>query len=221
MLRAVIDTGRDVEALRGAAPRVAELPFHAARKMMTTVHRTSTGLRAYTKGAPEAVTARCVGRLGRPGGGAPSFDRAELLRQAEDLAADGYRVLAVACRDWPKLPATRSSEKLEADLGFIGLVALMDPPRPEAAEAVATCRDAGIVPIMITGDHPATARAVAERLGIARPGDALLNGQDLAALSDRELDALVADTPVSTHASRPSRRYGSSARYSVAVSSSR
>ena len=199
LLQAVADSGRDARALRQAAPRVAELPFDASRKMMTTVHRSRSGLRTYTKGAPEAVAARCVRCMdatGRTDNDDEGFDRAALLRQAEGLAAEGYRVLAFACRDWQQLPDAPVGEGIETDLTFVGLVALLDPPRPEVREAVATCRAAGITPIMITGDHPVTARAIAERLGMARPGDRLLTGRELARLSDAELDAVIGDTPV-------------------------
>ncbi|MGD8957460.1 MAG: HAD-IC family P-type ATPase, partial [Chromatiaceae bacterium] len=196
-LQAVIDSGRDAAALRAASPRVAELPFDADRKMMTTVHQRHGGLRAFTKGAPEALLPRCTTSVGADGeAGAAEFAPDAVLQDAEDLAADGYRVLALAYRDWQALPETLDSDKLEADLVFIGLVALMDPPRPEVLEAVAACRGAGIRPVMVTGDHPVTALAIAERLGIATASDRLLTGQQLAALSDAELDARIADTPV-------------------------
>ncbi|MGB5494317.1 MAG: HAD-IC family P-type ATPase, partial [Sedimenticolaceae bacterium] len=170
LLQAVIDSGRDAAALRVAAPRVAELPFDADRKMMTTVHQHRGGLRAFTKGAPEALLPRCTASIGADGGAeaaASAFAPDALLQEAEDLAADGYRVLALAYRDWQALPETMDSDNLEAELVFVGLVALMDPPRPEVLEAVAACRGAGIRPIMVTGDHPVTALAIAERLGIA------------------------------------------------------
>ena len=197
LLQAVIDSGRDAAALRAASPRVAELPFDADRKMMTTVHQRHGGLRAFTKGAPEALLPRCTASVGADGeAGAAALAPDAVLQDAEDLAADGYRVLALAYRDWQALPETLDSDKLEADLVFIGLVALMDPPRPEVLEAVAACRGAGIRPVMVTGDHPVTALAIAERLGIATASDRLVTGQQLAALSDAELDARIAETPV-------------------------
>jgi Ca2+-transporting ATPase len=197
LLQAVIDSGRDVEVLRAAAPRAAELPFDADRKMMTTVHRHHGDLRAFTKGAPEALLPRCTASIGADGeADTAGFAPDALLQDAENLAADGYRVLALAYRDWQALPETLDSDALEADLVFIGLVALMDPPRPEVLEAVAACRGAGIRPVMVTGDHPVTALAIAERLGIATASDRLLTGRQLAALSDAELDARLADTPV-------------------------
>jgi len=194
LLNAVLKMGGDAKALRQALPRVAELPFDAGRKLMTTLHAVDTGVRAYTKGAPEQLLARCTRQLqnDRP----VPLEQAAILQLAEGLAGDGYRVLAVACRDWPSVPEQLASDNLEQQLTFIGLVALMDPPRPEAQHAVATCRAAGITPMMITGDHPVTARAIAHRLGIADQHQPLLTGAELDKLSDAQLHAAVAATRV-------------------------
>ena len=167
-------------------PRVAELPFEAERKCMTTVHRDPAGgFVAFTKGAVEAVVERS--RDGRP----------PLLEVGERMASDGLRVLAVAVRRWEALPAPISPASVERDLTLLGFVGLMDPPREEVREAVATCRAAGIVPVMITGDHALTARAIARRLGIlAGDGAAVITGPELAALSPEALEARVKDTRV-------------------------
>ena len=165
-------------------PRLAELPFDSQRRCMTTLHRLPGGIVSFTKGAPEEVIARCASEL-REDGLRPA-DRAELRRQADRMAAGGLRVLAVAFRAWPGLPAERAPEAIERDLAFLGLVGLLDPPRPAARPAVELCRTAGITPVMITGDHPATAQAIAVRLGIASGADEVITGPELQALAPAE-----------------------------------
>ena len=181
--------GFDKQMLERDAQRRAELPFDSIRMRMTTFHAAGDGIIAYTKGAPETVLPRCAAVLTPEG--SSGIDRPALERAAAGMAADGLRVLAVACRRWNGIPDLNDPEAAESSLLFIGMVGLIDPPRPEAAEAVATCRAAGITPVMITGDHPATARAIAQRLGIAGTGDAVMTGRELAALDDAELGARV------------------------------
>jgi Ca2+-transporting ATPase len=181
--------GFDKRALEREAPRRAELPFDSVRMRMTTFHAAGDGIMAYTKGAPEAVLPCCTETLAPAG--SPAIDHAQLDGMAAGMAADGLRVLAVACRRWDGIPDLNDPDIAESGLVFIGMVGLIDPPRAEAAEAVATCRAAGITPVMITGDHPATARAIARRLGMAGDGDAVLTGRELAALGDAELSARV------------------------------
>ncbi len=164
LLEAARLRGVDVEALRRECPRHDEFPFDPERKRMATVHALDAGWLACVKGAPEATLQRCPWRLTAQG--PVPFDVDEALMQAELLAAQGLRVLAFAERHLEQPPA--GIEEAESDLTFLGLVGLMDPPRDEAAAAVAECLEAGIQPVMITGDHPATARAIAERLGIVR-----------------------------------------------------
>ncbi len=170
-------------------PRVAELPFDSDRKRMATLHRQhpGEGIVAYVKGAPEAVLQRCHAQWSEHG--TETFDADAALAAADAMAGEGLRVLAFALRRFDALPARH--DEAEEELLFLGLVGLMDPPRREAANAVAECRRAGIVPVMITGDHPATARAIAERLGILLPGEALVTGRELATLGDAELEARV------------------------------
>ncbi len=162
------------------APRLAELPFDSDRKCMTTLHREGSGVVAFTKGAPEQVLALCEGQLA--GDVRVALNPAELLTRADRMAAEGLRVLAVAYRIWPALPTELTPDRAERGLTFLGLVGLMDPPREEARAAVALCRSAGITPVMITGDHPATARAIALCLGIIENHDAVMTGQELAQL---------------------------------------
>jgi Ca2+-transporting ATPase len=184
------DAGHHKPSLEQDAQRVLELPFDSTRKRMTTFHRTADGLVAYTKGAPEAVVPQCTSQW-LPGGAAPLLP-SSALDAAEGLAAQGLRVLALARRSYAQLPGPDELETAESDLCLIGLIGLIDPPRAEAATAVRDCITAGITPVMITGDHPATARAIAQRLGIvADTGAPVLTGEDLAALNDEALSARV------------------------------
>ncbi|MBP3981596.1 cation-translocating P-type ATPase [Acidovorax sp. JG5] len=182
--------GLDKAQLDAATPRVQEQPFDSDRKRMTTFHRGGSGFVAYTKGAPESVLPRCTAQW-TPEGGQP-LDTAAVLATANQLAAQGLRVLALARRDHARLPDTNALDDVESQLELLGLIALIDPPRPEAQAAVRDCISAGITPVMITGDHPATARAIAHRLGIVAHADAtVLTGADLAQLDDAALRARV------------------------------
>ena len=145
---------------------------------------------AFTKGAPEHVLPLCHDRL-EVGGAAP-LDRTAVEEVVERMAAEGLRVLAVAMRRWPALPEPLEPEDIETRLTFLGLVGLMDPPRAEAREAVRLCRTAGITPVMITGDHPATARAIAARLGIIADGGEVITGRELARLDMAQFEEHVA-----------------------------
>lgn len=166
--------------LQRRLPREAELPFDSTRKLMTTLHRDTAGVVAYVKGAPEVLLPLCLNRLGSTGVG--ELDSVGILAQAELLAAEGYRVLALAQRHFDDIPAKLT--EAEQGLTLLGLVALIDPPRPEARDAVAECRGAGITPVMITGDHPGTALAIATRLGIVGEGAEVITGSQLQELSD-------------------------------------
>ncbi|MFZ3261774.1 MAG: HAD-IC family P-type ATPase, partial [Thiobacillus sp.] len=178
--------GFDKAALQQSLPRVAELPFDSDRARMSTLHRDGETVLMLVKGAPEGVLALCIDRL--DAGGTTTIDPAALQDEAEQLAAQGLRVLAFALKRLPAVPDALDAATLEAGLSFIGLVSMIDPPRPEAFDAVAACKAAGIVPVMITGDHPATARAIAERLGIFNPGGRVLTGSELARLSLEEFE---------------------------------
>ena len=169
LLAAGAKLGLAPEELRQAWPRVAELPFDSARKKMTTVHRhAGGGMRVICKGAPETMLAAPL--LADTG----TADAARA--RAEEFARGGFRVLAVASADRPDAPATGPDARAgdgewEQGLRLLGLVAIADPPRQSAAATIASCQAAGITPVLITGDHPATARAIATELGIIGPGD--------------------------------------------------
>ncbi|MDH4463185.1 MAG: cation-translocating P-type ATPase [Acidovorax sp.] len=186
--------GLEKTVLDAACPRVQEQPFDSDRKRMTTFHQAAMaphpGLVAYTKGAPESVLPRCTHQW-TPEGPEP-LDADAVLASASRLAMQGLRVLALARRNHAKLPDTNDIDAVESQLQLLGLIALIDPPRAEAKAAVRDCIGAGIVPVMITGDHPATARAIAHRLGIVQdPGAPVLTGADLATMDDAALRARV------------------------------
>ena len=171
-------------ALETRFPRLAELPFDAERKCMTTLHQTNQGVLVLTKGAPGVLFARLAADQ-QP-------QRHDLEQRANAQAAQGYRVLAYAARLLPALPAKLDAATLETDLACIGLASLVDPARPEVGQAVAECRAAGIIPVMITGDHKLTAEAIARKLGIlSKPGERVLTGPELAALDEAAFAAVV------------------------------
>lgn len=174
--------GLDKVVLEHALPRLAAIPFDSERKEMTTLHQSGEGVVAYIKGAPEQVLDQCINVLGDDG--TMPLEPDAVLGDAGQLANGGYRVLALATRVLPGVPENLAPETVEQELTFLGLVALIDPPRPEASQAVADCQTAGITPVMITGDHPGTAVAIARRLGIADNDNMLLTGIELAELSD-------------------------------------
>ncbi len=175
-------------------PRVAELPFESERKAMSTLHGHDGAVVVFVKGAPEAVLPRCQQVLNATGS-AP-LQRDAVLARAEALALQGYRVLAFAHRSLPDLPQALSPDNVETDLTLLGLVALIDPPRPEVPTAVAECLRAGITPVMITGDHPGTARAIAQRLGIVVGDGRVVTGKEMSRMSDDELAKAVGDVRV-------------------------
>ncbi|MDQ1313962.1 MAG: P-type Ca2+ transporter type [Pseudomonadota bacterium] len=192
LLAAGLAAGLDPERLRETWPRLAELPFDSDRARMSTLHRDGEAVLMLVKGAPEGVLPLCVDQLAADG--TTPIDPAALLTEAERLAEKGLRVLAFALKRLPAVPDPLDADGMESGLTFIGLAGLIDPPRPEAAEAVAACKAAGIIPVMITGDHPATARAIASRLGILDDGGKVLTGSDLARLSladfEREVESV-------------------------------
>ena len=195
LLEAAQRAGASRPEIDALYPRVAEVPFDPDRKSMTTFHRhPDGGFVAFTKGAPEVLFAEAVAvatsTIPRP------VWPAEWTRVVERMAGDGLRVLAFALRRWPALPARLDPSRVETGLTLLGVVGLLDPPRPEAEAAVRECGDAGIVPVMITGDHPLTARAIARRLGILDRDGEVLTGTDLEALSFAALVARAERTRV-------------------------
>jgi Ca2+-transporting ATPase len=174
---------------------VRELPFDGQRKLATVIARTSAGLSGYTHGAPERILAH-VSRVIDPDGQARVLDpaaRGALERVIDEWAAEGFRVLALARNDAPfdaqVLSNSRQAliELFERDLTLIGFVGIADPPRPEVWEALRSARRAGVQTVMITGDHPLTANAIASEIGLSGPDDATLCGPEIDAMEDAEL----------------------------------
>ena len=169
--------GMPKEILDKQYPRLAELPFDSDRKLMTTVHQMGEKCVVIVKGAFDMMAPRCV---------AGNLDAAQSMVEA--MSSDALRVLAIAYKEVDVLPLNLTSENLECGLTFMGLVGMIDPPRPEVKDAVKTCRKAGIKPVMITGDHVVTAAAIAKELGILQPGDKAITGSELDAMTDGQLD---------------------------------
>ncbi len=189
-----------VAAKAGVSPRliethhlVAEFPFDAERRMMTMVRGTPEGLRAYVKGAPEAVLPRCTHGLNRNGDVEPltGIQRDEILEQNRRFAGDALRVLALATRSMDGESGPWEPETVEQGLIFLGLAAMKDPLRPEGRAAVEACRRAGIRVVMVTGDHPDTARAIAAELPGGDGPVRVLVGVELDRMTDEELDGTV------------------------------
>jgi len=170
-------------------PRVGEIPFDSDRKLMTTIHKVDGGYRVITKGAPDVLLSRCM----------KVFDGEETVPMDEDqiknienhngnMAKKALRVLGVAFKDLGTIPEEITSETVEKDLVFVGLIGMIDPPREEAKEAVRLCKEAGIKPVMITGDHKATAVAIAEKLGILKDESEAITGSELDKMDQETLN---------------------------------
>ena len=171
-------------ALESRFPRVGELPFDSQRKCMTTLHQTDQGVLCLTKGALSALFEQLEPEQ--------QAEIPELRRRVDELAAKGFRVLGYAAKLLPALPAELTPATVETGLRFIGFAGLIDPPRAEARQAVAECQAAGIIAVMITGDHPLTAKAIAEQLGIlSKPEELVLTGPELTKLDEPAFAAVV------------------------------
>ncbi|MGW4964074.1 cation-translocating P-type ATPase [Nonomuraea sp. NPDC004186] len=185
LLAAAAKLGLDRKHLQERFPRVTERPFDSERKRMSTVHRLPGGHgRVICKGAPDVLLSSTV----------LTDDPTLLARaaeRAEQLARDGYRVLAVASHNLPAVPETTP----ESGLSLLGLVAILDPPRPAAATAIAACKQAGIRPLLITGDHPGTARAIATDLGIINAGDPVADLRDPGTTGHAKVSVYARATP--------------------------
>ncbi|RDB61738.1 haloacid dehalogenase [Gordonibacter sp. 28C] len=181
------DIGVEPAALRAAYPRLAERPFDSDRKRMSTVHERDGQVVALVKGALDGLLPRCAFVMD-DGGPRPMTDedRARALDAAQKLSDEALRVLAFATRALPAVPG--DGEDIERELVLVGLVGMMDPPRPDVRAAVDTCRTAGVRTVMITGDHAATARAIGAELDIYRPGDLVVTGEELEDMDDAALD---------------------------------
>lgn len=192
LVNAALDKGFNKNDLLSVHPRVAEAPFDSVRKMMTTVHKYDSEFISYTKGAPDVLLSRCSQILTENGIRAITEDDKIQIREANKAMADkALRVLALGMRKFNTMPEDTSEQGLEKDLIFIGLSGMIDPVRPEVKDAIKICKEAGIRPIMITGDHIDTAIAIAAELGIIKDKDEAITGAMLSELSDEEFDKVV------------------------------
>ena len=180
----------DVEQVRRDRTRVAEAPFSSDRKRMSTLHPSGDQWELIVKGAADRILPHCRGNSVGP----RSVE--EWTRLSEEMAGRGERVLAFARRDWGEMSLPDVPHEAERDLELLGLIGLIDPVRPEAREAIDRCRKAGIMPVMITGDHPGTARSIATEVGILRDGTRLVDGAALDELSQPELEQQVQEIAV-------------------------
>ncbi|MBR6527292.1 MAG: calcium-translocating P-type ATPase, PMCA-type [Lachnospiraceae bacterium] len=177
--------GMPKEMLNGQYPRVADLPFDSDRKRMTTIHQMDGKYVAIVKGAFDSIRPLCI-----------AGDLEQASEKNDDMSRQALRVLTIAYKVMDQLPKEITIETIEKDLTFMGLVGMIDPPRPEARDAVAVCRQAGIRPVMITGDHVVTASAIAKDLGILQEGDQAITGQQLQQMNDSQLDREVRNIAV-------------------------
>ncbi len=189
LLVAAAKGGLDLKRLENEMPKIGEIPFSSDRKRMTVLRRKPSGVLALVKGAPEVVLARCThiadGDRTRE---ISDSDRARMLEANAMMANEALRVIGCAERTFEhRESVAESQDEIERKLVFVGLCGLQDPPRAEALEAVRKCKHAGIRTVMITGDHPDTARAIARELEILGPDDEVLAGVELARTSDEEL----------------------------------
>ncbi len=166
-LTAYVDS---VETVRAKYPRVYEIPFDSVKKFMLTVHKSENGYVVYLKGAPDVISRYCPN------------DEAVITAHTAEMTCQALRVMCFAKCETAIIP----KNPLTCNFNFIGLCGIYDPPRPEAAESVKICRQAGIRPIMITGDHPDTARAIAIKIGMIGPHDEVMTEKELSSLNDRE-----------------------------------
>ena len=180
ILCAAHNSGENIQDFATVYPRLAETPFSSEKKLMATVNSVSGKLLLIIKGAPDIVLDACTKAEG--GYALTNALKRKILQQNEEMAQEALRVIAVAYRD-----CTGAEDRTENNLVFMGLIGMIDPPRPEAAKAVETCKRAGIVPVMITGDHVTTACAVAKKLGILEKDTTAVSGNELDGMSDSEL----------------------------------
>lgn len=164
--------------------RINEIPFDSNRKMMTTIHRIGNRYRIITKGAPDVLLERCNKEIGENN----IFSKLKIQNENLKMAQKALRVIAVAYKDIDILPNRIDTTTIENDLTFVGLIGMIDPPREGVKEAVKTCKKAGIKTVMITGDHIATATAIAKELNILGRNDKAMTGQELEKMSQKELE---------------------------------
>ncbi len=188
IVEAALKQGINKDELYEKMQRINEISFDSKRKLMSTIHKTDDKFRIITKGAPDILLNRCSkilidGRLQA----LDEYDKKRIIKENESMANNALRVIAVAYLDFNTLPLN-VNENMENNLIFVGLIGMIDPPRPGVKEAVATCKKAGIKTVMITGDHIITAKAIAKELGILTLGDKTITGEELEKLPQEKLE---------------------------------
>ena len=205
-----IENGKEKSQLYHQMPRINEIPFDSNRKMMTTIHKIDNKYRIITKGAPDVLLQKCRAQIrnSRKTGIQLSnqvwgqsqiettIEKGIIQKENIKMAEKALRVIAVAYKDVDFLPSKIDSNTIENDLTFVGLIGMIDPPREGVKEAVKTCKHAGIKTVMITGDHIATAKAIAKELNILAPGDKAITGQELDEIPQNRLEKEIANYSV-------------------------
>ena len=179
-----LSINKDKNELNSKTPRINEIPFDSNRKMMTTIHRIGNKYRVITKGAPDILLERCNKEIKER----EAFSKLKIQKQNLKMAQRALRVIAVAYKDIEILSNRIDTGAIENDLTFVGLIGMIDPPRQGVKEAVKTCKKAGIKTVMITGDHIATATAIAKELNILGKNDKAMTGQELEKMSQKQLE---------------------------------
>ena len=180
-------SNKDKIELCRAMPRINEIPFDSNRKMMTTIHRIGNRYRIITKGAPDVLLERCQNSVS---------EKLRMQKENEKMARKALRVIAVAYKDLDVLPQKIDTATIETNLTLVGLIGMIDPPREGVKEAVKTCKKAGIKTVMITGDHIATAKAIAKELNILEARDKAITGQELDKIPQKELEKTIGEYSV-------------------------
>ena len=186
-----LETGKNKNILYQEMPRINEIPFDSNRKMMTTIHKLGNKYRIITKGAPDVLLERCSKEIENN-----MFSKIRIQNQNLEMAKKALRVIAIAYKDVDVLPNRIDTWTIENDLTFVGLLGMIDPPREGVKEAVKTCKKAGIKTVMITGDHIATATAIARELNILGKDDKAMTGQELEKMSKKQLEENIKDYSV-------------------------
>lgn len=191
-----LSSGKNKNELYIDMPRVNEIPFDSNRKMMTTIHRIGNKYRIITKGAPDVLLERCQKQIGGGLNQTTILEKTKIQRENEKMAQKALRVIAVGYKDLDFLPQKVDTNTIENNLIFVGLIGMIDPPREGVKEAVETCKRAGIKTVMITGDHIATAKAIAKELNILNSNDKAITGQELDKIPQKELEKNITDYSV-------------------------
>lgn len=191
-----LEMQKDKNELYQRMPRISEIPFDSNRKMMTTIHKIGNKYRVITKGAPDVLLEKCQKQMSGSLGKEQMIEKLQIQRENEKMAGKALRVIAVGYKDLDFLPQKIDTYTIEDNLIFVGLIGMIDPPREGGKEAVRTCKKAGIKTVMITGDHIATAKAIAKELNILEAKDKAITGQELDKMTKQELEKTIAQYSV-------------------------